>query len=77
MITRPGFLLMQLMTLGTWLVLAGPAVARQPSAASVEVLRQKLATQLPDTTRLRLLTNLCYELHDEQPALALRYGGWP
>ena len=75
MITRPGFLLMQLITLGTWLVLAGPAAARQPSATSVEVLRQKLATRLPDTTRLRLLTTLCYELHNEQPARALRYGG--
>ena len=74
MITRPGFLLMRLMTLGVWLVLAGPAAARQPSVTAVEALRQKLATRLPDTTRLRLLTSLCYELHDEQPARALRYG---
>ena len=71
--TRPGFLLMWLMALG-WLGLAGPAVARPPAVASADALRQKLATRLPDTTRLRLLTRLCYELHDEQPARALRYG---
>ncbi|GAA3957276.1 hypothetical protein GCM10022407_00860 [Hymenobacter antarcticus] len=61
------------MALG-WLGLAGPAAARPPAVASVDALRQKLATHLPDTTRLRLLTKLCYELHDEQPARALRYG---
>jgi signal transduction histidine kinase len=72
--TRPGFLLMWLMVVGLLLGLMVPAAARQPSTADAEGLRQKLATRLPDTTRLRLLTDLCYALHDEQPARALPYG---
>ena len=66
---------MRLLALGAWLVLGGAAAARPPSMSGVEALRQRLATQLPDTARLRLLTNLCHALHDEQPARALRYGG--
>ncbi|MBU6119697.1 ATP-binding protein [Hymenobacter siberiensis] len=69
--TRPGFLL-------RWLIALGLLVPQVPAGASVpvnpEVLRQRLATRLPDTTRLRLLTALCYRLHDEQPARALPYG---
>lgn len=68
---RPGFLL-------KWLIALGLLVPLVPAGASVpvnpEVLRQRLATRLPDTTRLRLLTALCYRLHDEQPARALPYG---
>ena len=68
---RPGFLLKWLIALGLLvpLVSAGASVPVNP-----EVLRQRLATRLPDTTRLRLLTALCYRLHDEQPARALPYG---
>ena len=66
---------MRLLALGAWLVLGAPAAARPPSMSGVEMLRQRLATRLPDTARLRLLTNLCHALHDEQPARALRYGG--
>ena len=66
---------MRLLALGAWLVLGGAAAARPPSMSGVEALRQRLATQLPDTARLRLLTNLCHALHNEQPARALRYGG--
>ena len=66
---------MRLLALGAWLVLGAPAAARPPSMSRVEALRQRLATQLPDTARLRLLTALCHALHNEQPARALRYGG--
>ncbi|WP_305029805.1 ATP-binding protein [Hymenobacter convexus] len=71
--TRPGFLLFWLLAFG---VLARPAYAQagQPGPAGSEALRQKLATSLPDTTRLRLLNALCYALHNEQPARALPYG---
>ncbi|MBT9394083.1 HAMP domain-containing histidine kinase [Hymenobacter sp. NST-14] len=43
-------------------------------AAPVPELRRQLRTQLPDTTRLRLLNALCYELHDNAPTQALPYG---
>ena len=71
---RPGFLLIWLMVWGLLLAPAGRAAAGPPSPASIAVLRQKLATRQPDTTRLRLLNTLCYALHDEQPAQALPYG---
>ena len=68
---RPCFLLRWLMALG----LLGPLVAARAAVpGSAEALRQQLATRLPDTTRLRLLTAICYRLHDEQPARALPYG---
>ncbi|MBH8558744.1 tetratricopeptide repeat protein [Hymenobacter sp. BT442] len=63
-----------------WLIALGllvqlvPAQAGAVVPASTEVLRRQLATRLPDTTRLRLLTAMCYRLHDEQPARALPYG---
>ena len=65
---------MPLLALGARPVCAGPAAAPPPAVIAVDGLRQRLATRLPDTTRLRLLTALCYRLHDEQPARALRYG---
>ena len=68
---RPGFLLIWLTVLGLLVPLV-PAGAVVP--VSTAVLRQQLATRLPDTTRLRLLTAMCYRLHDEQPARALPYG---
>ncbi|MDB5233817.1 MAG: hypothetical protein JWR44_810 [Hymenobacter sp.] len=71
---RPFFLLMWLMALGLLLAGIRPAVAAQPTPAGTEVIRQKLATRLPDTARLRLLGIMCNLLHDEQPARAIRYG---
>ena len=53
---------------------AGPAAAAQPLPPGTELIRQKLATRLPDTTRLRLLDAMCRALHGEQPARALPYG---
>lgn len=43
-------------------------------AASVPELQRQLRTQPADTGRVRLLNELCYALHDNQPALALPYG---
>jgi signal transduction histidine kinase len=50
------------------------AASAAPGPPDTVVLRQQLATALPDTTRLRLLNDLCYSLHDEQPTRALVYG---
>lgn len=72
--TRAEFSLIWLLAFG-WLLAPGErAVAGQPSVAGPEALRQRLATRLPDTARLRLLNALCYALHDEQPTRALPYG---
>lgn len=71
--TRPGFLLMWLMVMGLLRVPAARAAGSAP-ALSIEALRRQLAAPQPDTTRLRLLTTLCHELHGEQPARALPYG---
>ncbi|WP_201985928.1 ATP-binding protein [Hymenobacter rubidus] len=58
-----------------WLLLpVNRAVAGEPPMAGIDVLRQRLATRLPDTTRLRLLDRMCYLLRSEQPARALPYG---
>ena len=72
--TRPRFLLIWLTALGLLLAPLQPVLAGPPSPVSIEVLRQKLAVSLSDTTRLRLLDAMCYALHDEQPARALPYG---
>ncbi len=72
--TRPGFLLMWLMAIGVLLAFSERAMAEQPLPAGTEALRQKLATRLPDTTRLRLLNAMTFALHSEQPARALAYG---
>ena len=70
--TRPGFLLKWLLAWGAlWAPAAGAA---QPAPAGTLVLRQQLATSLPDTARLRVLGALCCALRDEQPARALPYG---
>lgn len=71
--TRPGFLLKWLMALGLLVALV-PTGAGAPVPISTEALRRQLATRLPDTTRLRLLTAMCYRLHNEQPTRALPYG---
>ncbi|SDY77098.1 ATP-binding protein [Hymenobacter psychrophilus] len=43
-------------------------------AASVPALQRQLRTQPADTGRVRLLNELCYALHDNEPTLALPYG---
>jgi len=72
--TRPGFLLMWLLACGLLLAPVGRAAVRPLSPVSIAALRQQLAFHQPDTTRLRLLSTLCYALHEEQPAAALPYG---
>jgi signal transduction histidine kinase len=72
--TRAGFLGGWLTAFGLLLALALPPAAAQNLPGSTEAMRQKLATRLPDTTRLRLLTAMCYALREEQPARALPYG---
>ena len=71
------FLLMCLVVLPL-LGVAQPVGTRPPALTlalpPVELLRQHLATRLPDTTRLRLLATMCYALHNEQPVRALPYG---
>jgi signal transduction histidine kinase len=62
------------MALGLMVGLGGSRLSAQRLPANTEALRQKLATSLPDTARLRLLTSLCWALREEQPARALPYG---
>lgn len=69
--TRPGFLLMWLLAVGTLLAPAARAGSALPDVAA---LRRQLGTPLPDTARLRLLTTLCHALRGQQPARALPYG---
>ncbi|HEX8328713.1 MAG TPA: ATP-binding protein [Hymenobacter sp.] len=73
-VKRPGVLLFWLLAMGFACAVAGPLSAAPTPSAETELLRQKLATRLADTTRLRLLNALCFALHTEQPARALPYG---
>ncbi|WP_210514192.1 ATP-binding protein [Hymenobacter terricola] len=57
-----------------WLLVPTEPAAAKPSPTATDALRQKLATRLPDTTRLRLLGAICYALREEQPVRALPYG---
>ena len=50
------------------------APAPVPLPAAIEPLRRRLAGQLPDTTRVRLLTVVSYALREEQSARAISYG---
>ncbi|RSK49358.1 sensor histidine kinase [Hymenobacter rigui] len=43
-------------------------------AATVPELLQRLRTQPADTARVRLLNEVCYALHDNEPTRALPYG---
>ena len=70
----PGFLPMWLLAMGLLLSFPEQAAAKQPLPPGTEALRQKLATRLSDTTRLRLLQAMCTALHNEQPDRALPYG---
>jgi len=51
--------------------LTGTVAAR---AAAVPALLRQLRTQPADTTQVRLLNELCYALHDNEPTRALPYG---
>lgn len=44
------------------------------TAATVPELQRQLQTPRPDTSRVRLLTELCNALHNSAPTQALRYG---
>jgi len=70
---RVGFLRVWLIAFGL-LAFAWRPAAAQKLPTGPELLRQKLATSLPDTTRLRLLTAICYQMREEQPVRALPYG---
>ena len=50
------------------------APAPVPLPAALEPLHRQLAGQLPDTTRVRLLTVISYALREEQSARAISYG---
>ncbi|HEX8659670.1 MAG TPA: tetratricopeptide repeat protein, partial [Hymenobacter sp.] len=74
MMTRPGFLLMRLLATGFLLTASPWVVAEQPSPAVPEAVPQQLTTRRPDTTRLRLLNEVCDALRTEQPERAAPYG---
>lgn len=55
--------------------LAQPVRAAAPPDAAVALLLQQLAAHpAADTVRVRILSSLCYSLHDSDPTSALRYG---
>lgn len=60
--------------LGLLLALSGRAAAQGTSPSVLKEQRQRLARYLPDTTRVRLLTTLCYEMREEETAQAVGYG---
>ncbi|WP_161787185.1 sensor histidine kinase [Hymenobacter sp. IS2118] len=63
-----------LMALVLLLAAVGQAMAAPPTSGDTVALRQQLATPLPDTTRVRLLTAMCTALYSARPAQALPYG---
>ena len=62
------------LSLGLLLALSGRAAAQGTSPSVLKEQRQRLARYLPDTTRVRLLTTLCYEMREEETAQAVGYG---
>ena len=48
--------------------------ANAPDVTDTVALRIALKASTTDTARVRVLTALCYSLHNEQPVRALRYG---
>nr|WP_277881615.1 ATP-binding protein [Hymenobacter cyanobacteriorum] len=73
---RPGCLVRRVAAVALLLVPVGlwAAPAPPPLPAAIEPLRRQLAGQLPDTTRVRLLTVISYALREEQSARAISYG---
>ena len=74
MMKRSRFWFLWLLIAGLLLAVWEPAVAQGPSASLLKEQRQRLANYLPDTTRVRLLTALCYEMREEETAQAVGYG---
>ena len=74
--TRPVLFMRRLVAVVLLLVPAGlwAVPASVPLPAAIEPLRRRLAGQLPDTTRVRLLTIISYALREEQSARAISYG---
>ena len=74
--TRPGLFVRRLVAAVLLLVPMGlwAAPAPVPLPTTIEPLRRRLAGQLPDTTRVRLLTVISYALREEQSARAISYG---
>lgn len=70
---RPAFLLFWLLWSGHS-VRATAAVSSAPAVPDTTQLQQQLGRATTDTARIRLLTLLCAELHDEQPARARMLG---
>ena len=74
--TRLGLFVRRLVAVALLLVPTAlwAAPAPVPLPAAIEPLRRRLAGQLPDTTRVRLLTVISYALREEQSARAISYG---
>ncbi len=73
---RPGLFVRRVVAVALLLLPAGlwAAPVPVPLPAAIEPLRRRLAGQLPDTTRVRLLTVISYALREEQSARAISYG---
>ena len=71
---RIGFWLLWLLTPGLLLAVSLSAAAQEASPALLKQQRQRLAGYMPDTTRVRLLTLLCYELREQETAQAVGFG---
>lgn len=74
--TWPGLFVRMVMAVALLLVPVGlrAAPAQLPLPAGIDPLRRQLAGQLPDTTRVRLLTIVSYALREEQSVQAISYG---
>ena len=73
---RPGLFVRRVAAVALLLVPVGlwAAPVPVPLPAAIEPFRRQLAGQLPDTTRVRLLTIVSYALREEQSARAISYG---
>ncbi len=73
---RPGLFACRVVAIALLLVPVALRAAPEPLPlpAALEPLRHRLAGQLPDTTRVRLLTVISYALREEQSARAISYG---
>ncbi len=74
MMKRIGFRLLKLLSPGLLLAVSVLAVAQGPPPSLLKGQRQRLAGYLPDTTRIRLLTALCFDMREEETAQAVGYG---
>ena len=74
MMKRILFRCLKRLSLGLLLAFSGRAAAQGTSPSVLKEQRQRLARYLPDTTRVRLLTTLCFEMREEETAQAVGYG---